>query len=156
MNSCCFTGHRQISDTELFAKLKKVLRELIERGVTDFYAGGALGWDTLCAKAVLELREDFGQIKLHLLLPCPPQEQTEDWTKEQKAEYDRILKAADSIKTVSPAYSRECMKKRNERLAAMGDICVCYYSEARRRSGTGQTVKMVKGLGKEIINLFEK
>lgn len=156
MNSCCFTGHRQALGKELSTKLEKVLRELIEKGVTDFYAGGALGFDTLCANAVLGLREDYGRIKLHLLLPCPPQEQTKDWTEEQRAEYDRILKAADSIETVSPSYSRECMKKRNKRLAEMGDICVCYYNAARRRSGTGQTVNMVKGLGKEIINLFEE
>lgn len=156
MKSCCFTGHRQITGgKEIADKLESVLTELIEKGVTEFYAGGALGWDTVCAKTVLKLRESFGQIKLHLLLPCPPNEQTKSWTEEQKAEYGRIIEAADSVETVSPKYTVDCMKKRNARLAEMGDICVCYYREARRRSGTGQTVNMVKRLGKEIINLIE-
>lgn len=155
MKSCCFTGHRQITGgKEIADKLESVLTELIEKVVTEFYAGGALGWDTVCAKTVLKLRESFGQIKLHLLLPCPPNAQTKSWTEEQKAEYGRIMEAADSVETVSPKYIEDCMKKRNARIAEIGDICVCYYREARRRSGTGQTVNMVKGLGKEIINLI--
>lgn len=42
----CFTGHRNVKET---AKLKEALInqlvKLIDEGTTDFYAGGAVGFD---------------------------------------------------------------------------------------------------------------
>ena len=56
----CFTGHRTIPQTER-AELKRRLRQetvrQIEGGATVFRAGGALGFDTMAAQTVLELRE---------------------------------------------------------------------------------------------------
>ena len=46
------------------------------------------------------------------------------------------------------------MKKRNARLAELGDICICYYNEKDFRSGTGQTVRMAEKAGKRIINMY--
>ena len=70
MKSICFTGHRKISeDTKtLSQKLYKKLEKAINDGVTDFYAGGAIGWDTLAAFTVIELRKNYPYIKLHLVI----------------------------------------------------------------------------------------
>lgn len=96
--NCCFTGHRIIPDADILReKLEKVLISLIENGTTDFYAGGAVGFDLLCEQTVLKLREENPNIKLHLILPCNEDEQTYGWTSENKAEYHRILLVADSI-----------------------------------------------------------
>ena len=49
VRSICFTGHRHIVRAELPALLKelrRVLETAIPQGFVDFYAGGALGWDT--------------------------------------------------------------------------------------------------------------
>ena len=44
MKSCFFTGHRKIKNTyKLYLKLINTLETLIEIGVVDFYAGGAMG-----------------------------------------------------------------------------------------------------------------
>lgn len=98
MRSVCFTGHRTIKITrELKAALINVLRELIENeDVVDFYAGGAVGWDTLCAQAVIALRRHYPHIRLRLVLPCCETEQTSKWNAEQQADYKMILAAADS------------------------------------------------------------
>lgn len=155
MKKVFFTGHRIFkANDETIGNLVAVLIKLISEGSTDFYGGGALGWDMLCENAVLKLREEFPDIKLHLILPCPPEEQTAFWLMAQIEEYQKILKSADSVEIVSKHYSKDCMKKRNERLAELGDVCVCYYNEKRRRSGTGQTVRLAEKSGKEIINLF--
>ena len=65
--TCCFTGHREIAPSE-FAKIKGRIREkieaLIEQGVIYYGAGGARGFDTLAAEAVLELKGKYPQIKL--------------------------------------------------------------------------------------------
>lgn len=56
MTSVCFTGHRKIDSSDMYA-LKSLLDSticgLVKRGVTDFYCGGALGFDTMCAHMVL-------------------------------------------------------------------------------------------------------
>lgn len=155
MKKIFFTGHRTIeNDKEIIEKLVDTLKKLISEGAVDFYAGGALGWDMLCEKAVIALRENLApHIKLHLILPCPPEEQIVRWNAFDKEVYRKIFEAADSAKALSEHYTKDCMKNRNAYLAELGDVCVCYFDESRRRSGTAQTVCMAKKLGREIINL---
>ena len=155
MKKVFFTGHRgSFYDAEDMYKLIKVLYNFAKEGTVDFYAGGARGWDISFESLVLALREKhFPDIKLHLVLPCPPEEQIAKWHRSEKAIYQGILKAADSVEIVSDHYDKNCMKKRNERLVELGDVCICYYNENRIRSGTGQTVRIAEKQGKEIINI---
>lgn len=156
MYSVCFTGHRNIKITDdLKQKLTEQLCTLIEaNGATDFYAGGAVGWDTICAYTVIELRSIFPQIRLHLVLPCCEADQTAKWSDLQKAAYKEIYSAADSIEYISQNYFDGCMKKRNERLIELSDICVCYYNSKKITGGTVQTVRMAKRKNMRIINLY--
>lgn len=66
-------------------------------GYCYFGVGGALGFDTLAAKVLLELREIYQHIKLILVLPCI--EQTKDWTKADIAVYEDIKNDAINIPT---------------------------------------------------------
>lgn len=153
--SCFFTGHRVLKiDDELFTILKSTLKSLIERGVTDFYAGGALEFDMVCANYVLRFKEDMFDIRLHMVLPCDLEIMCEKWGMAERGENKRICRYADSVEQVSQEYYDGCMKKRNARLAELGDICVCYW-DGRKRGGTFQTVNMAKKKGIEIINLFD-
>lgn len=131
MKSVFFTGHRTNSFyTEDMRNLLRLLRKFASEGTVDFYAGIARGWDITFESFVLLMRrDDFPFIKLHLVLPCPPEEQTANWNKSDKEEYQEILEAADSVEIVSEHYDKSCMKKRNERLVELGDICLCYYNE---------------------------
>ena len=157
--SVCFTGHRTIAEDKekLSARLYAFLERLVtEQKVTDFYTGGAVGWDTLAALTVLKLRESYPEVKLHLVLPCPFEEQSAKWNEAQKAEYQHILSLADSLEQVSDRYYNGCMKARNARLVELAsDYCICYWNPKDFRSGTGQTVRMAKKKGIEVINLFE-
>lgn len=152
MESCCFTGHRIIKITsELVRRLRNAIIEVIEKGVTEFYDGGAIGFDMLCAETVMEMKNEYPDIKLHLILPCSSDEQIKSWSKSQIAKYEMILNAADSVTVVSEHYTKECMKQRNQRLVELADCCICYCTNPR--SGTGQTVRMAKDKGIEVINL---
>ncbi|MBD5138971.1 MAG: DUF1273 domain-containing protein [Ruminococcus sp.] len=155
MKTVFFTGHREIKNyRETIQKLMTTLKKLILDGATDFYAGGAIGWDMICEEAVIALRENLApHIKLHLVLPCPPEEQTARWASFDREVYRKILDAADSVEVLSEHYTKDCMKKRNARLAELGGICVCYFDENRRRSGTAQTVRMAERLGRDILNM---
>lgn len=155
MKKICFTGHRDVRDTEKVQKtLLNILKSLINDDAEDFYAGGATGFDTLAADAVIRLRQIYPQIKLHLVLPCCEAEQTARWTDSQKSEYWSILAAADSVEYTSEHYYDGCMKKRNARLIELSDCCVCYYNDKKSASGTGQTVRMALKKRIKIVNLY--
>lgn len=151
----CFTGHRNIEDAEELKKtLTKLLVKLIDEGATDFYVGGAIGFDMLCENTVIELRECFPHIKLHLILPCSAEEQTAKWSDSDKIECNRLLSAANTVEICTEHYSNGCMKARNQRLVEYADVCVCYFNENNKRSGTGQTVRMAIKKGIDVINLY--
>lgn len=156
MRSICFSGHRTINKTDTLKNiLNDVLCSLIEKdGATNFYSGGAIGFDTLAANAVIRLRQIYPQIKLHLTLPCCEAEQTARWNDSQKSEYRKILASADSVEYISEHYYDGCMKKRNARLIELSECCVCYYNDKKSASGTGQTVRMALKNGIKIVNIY--
>lgn len=96
-NACCFTGHREIppEDREPLraALLSEIQRLYAEKGVTEFYTGGARGFDTMAAEAVLKIREAL-PVRLHLILPCKGQ--SDRWHFAEKRRYREILKQADT------------------------------------------------------------
>ena len=155
MRSCCFTGHRIMKITpELVQRLRVAIIGVIGMGVAEFYDGGAIGFDMLCAETVIALKAEYSYIKLHLLLPCPPEEQVKVWNNTQTARYREIMQAADSVTVLSEHYTEDCMRRRNERLVEIADFCICYCTNPR--SGTGQTVRMAQNKGIQIMNIFQR
>ena len=51
-----FIGHNECFGLSA-EKLKNTIRELIEKGVTDFLSGGQGGFDRLCGRCVYELKK---------------------------------------------------------------------------------------------------
>ncbi len=155
----CFTGHRQIAMSEvhtLLEKLRRILRTAITEGFSEFYCGGAVGWDTYCGMVVLELREQYPDIHLHLVLPCPPEEQVMYYTELQKRLYYQVYERADSRVIISMVHHKNCMRERNQRLVDAADCCICYFRQNAARTGTGQTVRMAKKKGIPVANLSTK
>lgn len=154
MKSCCFTGHRILKvNPELVSRLRDTIIDLYKQGVTEFYNGAALGFDLLSAKAVIELKNEYSEIHLRLLLPCPAEEQIKGWNKAQIPKYMQILDKADNVTVLSEHYTNDCMKRMNERLVELVDCCVCYCNNYR--SGTGQTMRLAKEKNIPIINLSQ-
>ena len=157
--SVCFTGHRTIAEDKetLSARLYVLLERLVtEKKVTDFYTGGAVGWDALAALTVLKLRESYPEVKLHLVLPCPFEEQSAKWNEAQKEEHKCIASFPDTKEFTSEHLDKHAMRIRNARLVELAsDYCICYWNPKHYRSGTGQTVRMAQKKGIEVINLFE-
>ena len=128
----CFSGHRVFQDptADIEKKLDKAVRDCISKGAECFVTGGALGFDTLAARTVIRLREEFPQIKLILALPCPPQAQTLKWSAAQVAEYQEIISLSDVVRVLSPEYTQSCMLDRNryENIYNIDTIrsCMCF------------------------------
>lgn len=148
----CFTGHRQIpyaDAVKLPALLEGVLIGLIGRGATVFRAGGAIGFDTVAALKVLELREKYPHIRLELVLPC--RNQTEHWEGAAVRTYRYILERADDARFLFDTYFDGCMLERDRRLVEGSDVCVAYCT--RSRGGTAYTFAHALREGLEVINL---
>lgn len=150
----CFTGHRNIAREDavrLPALLDGTLTDLIGRGATVFRAGGAIGFDTVAALKVLELRERYPHIRLELILPC--RNQTEYWEGTAVRTYQYILKRADSHLFLFDTYFDGCMLERDRRLVEGSDVCVAYCN--RSRGGTAYTFTQALRAGLEVINLHD-
>ena len=153
--SVCFTGHRKIPperiDT-LARRLKAIIVDLIENGYQYFGTGGALGFDTLAAQTVLELKTEYPDVKLILVLPC--QSQTRGWSARDIEVYKDIKSKADKVVYTSQEYTRGCMHKRNRHLVDNSSVCICYLTE--RTGGTAYTVNYAKDNGLMTKNIAEK
>ncbi|NLD87448.1 MAG: DUF1273 domain-containing protein [Clostridiales bacterium] len=149
---CCFTGHRNLDVCEIDGirqRLRETIIKLIDKGVNVFLAGGALGFDTIAALEVLEIRKEYPEISLILVLPC--MEQTKGWSEEDRAVYDDIMSRADGHTYVQESYTKGCMFARNRRLVELSTYCLCYMREMK--GGTAYTVKQAMEKGIEVINL---
>ena len=84
--TACFTGHRTIPPQQLedlAQRLRAAVEDAIGRGYRYFGAGGALGFDTLAAQTVLDLKKIYPHIRLILVLPC--RSQAERWNRDRKS-----------------------------------------------------------------------
>ena len=152
--TCCFTGHRKIPECELEtlkSALLAAIEEKINEGFLYFGAGGALGFDTLAAKAVIELRKSHPEIKLILVLPC--ENQSARWNESDKQIYRDVIEQADKVIVLQKDYTPDCMHKRNRHLVDNSNACICYLAEPT--GGTAYTVAYAKANGMEITNLAE-
>lgn len=144
--ACCFTGHRKIEPQNIPAlekNLRVAIKNLIHSGVTHYLAGGALGFDTLAARAVLSLRESYPEIKLTLVLPC--REQAQHWAPQDSAGYREILSRAEIVLYTSEHYFRGCFHIRNRYLVDHSGYCV--YHLASTTGGTAYTVNYASQKG---------
>lgn len=157
---CAFTGHRPeafsfgLDETDpscclLKRNIKKEIAALIESGATSFITGMALGVDTWCAEAVLELRESSG-IALIAALPYP--EQSRSWSEAQRERYFGILERCNERITVSSHYSRFCMFKRNRYMIERADTLLAVWNGSKS-GGTAYTLSYAKKLRRRIIVL---
>ncbi len=152
--NCCFTGHRRLSAEEFESvknNLKYTLIEMIKNGYQYFSAGGALGFDTLAALTVLELKKDYPRIKLILVLPCV--NQTRGWNKKDVEVYEYIKSKCDKCIYTSQEYTEGCMHKRNRYLVDNSSLCICYLN--KNIGGTAYTVRYARQKGLKVINLAD-
>ena len=151
---CCFTGHRKIS-YDMIKKLPDVLDRVIEsliwQGVTTFRAGGAIGFDTVAALAVLEKKKQHPEIRLELELPC--KNQSEGWSVGEVRVYEYVIRNADSFSYVCESYRKGCMLERNRRLVDGADFCVAFCSSDK--GGSAYTLRYAREKALNIINLYD-
>ena len=144
--ACAVTGHRRVEKDLDLIKLEKIFIKLIEGGFDTFLVGMAIGFDTICFKILEKLRR-FYDIKIIACIPCKTQ--SYKYSKEQKEEYDKMVKSADERVILSENYTPYCMHQRNR---YMVDNCYCLIAYLRQDfGGTANTVRYAQKQGVNII-----
>ncbi|MBQ3009051.1 MAG: DUF1273 family protein [Oscillospiraceae bacterium] len=149
---CCFTGHRDVPEEDyvkLMLALLKKMEELIQEGYTVVNTGGALGFDTMAASAVLRLKKKYPHIKLHMYLPFP--QQADRWKREDRNMYEYFKKQSEKIDFACESYTNYSMAKRNRALVDNADYCIAYCTKST--GGTVYTLNYAIGKGIDFINL---
>ena len=152
-NTCCFTGHRDISAMsfrELADRVDPLLQRLIKNGYKYFVCGGAIGFDTFAATYICSLKKRGFAIKLVLMLPC--RDQTAKWSNYDKMLYESILQNADEVIWLADKYYAGCMQKRNRAMVDASSACICYLNSLEH-SGTRQTVEYAMREGLAVANV---
>lgn len=155
ISTVCFTGHRDINKKlapYIPSALKSEIKRLILLGATSFRAGGAMGFDTVSALCVLELKELYPQITLDLVLPC--RDQTSGWSEESICAYNYILSKADSVKYITDTYRAGCMHERNRALVEGSDVCVAYLERSSGGSAYTYTYALKNNI--EVVNIYDE
>lgn len=158
--SCFFTGHRSIPDDKetIFVALKNHISYLYSIGVRDFHAGGALGFDTLAATTVIDLKRFHPGMRLVLNLPY--HNQTFGWNAVNVKRYEYIKSNADEIiytydGEVTDGYdTRKYLLKRNCDMVDCSKYGIAYFTGGK--SGTGYTLKYAKKRNCEVVNIYER
>ena len=150
--TCCFTGHRYIPANQykyIVNQLNEIVTMLINKGYRYFGTGGALGFDTIAAQTVLNLKKQYSWIRLILVLPCV--NQIKGWNKKEIDVYNKIKNRCDKYVYVSENYYEGCMQKRNRHLVNNSSCCVCYFTG--KKGGTSYTVNYAAKKGLKIYNI---
>lgn len=155
MKNCSFTGHRQINESHI-KPLEELLIKAIEyvysEGCRNFFCGGALGFDTMAAKAIIALRIKHSDMRLCIVVPC--KNQHDSWSPAERDMYEYVLSAADEVVYTSDEYKPGCMRVRNQWLADACDVLIAFVG--RDKSGSAQTVRMAQQKGKTVYNLYRR
>ena len=155
--ACCFTGHRPRALPKegspeghaLQEKLTMAVAAAAEAGVTTFLAGGAMGFDTLAAEAVI--KERLRHPELRLVLALPAEDQAALWREQDRQRYERILLEATETHYAALKSTPQAMRKRNRYLAEHADCCLCWLASSA--GGTFYTVNKALERGIPVYNL---
>lgn len=142
-----FFGEDDPMCAELKGRLARKIEELAVSGADRFFSGMALGVDTWCAEAVLELKKRLPKITLTAVIPC--RNQDEKWSFDERKRYRGLLDRCDRVICISENYVRDCMHKRNRALVELCDVLVAVYDG--KSGGTEYTVNYAEKCHKKII-----
>ena len=151
--SVSFTGHRHITDYKLISeRLKSTIKLSYDMGIRFFYAGGAVGFDILAAENVLNLKSEFLDMVLIVVVPFP--EQYKFFNGDNKKRYFNILDKADEVITISEKYTNIAYLKRNDYMVSHSNQLIAFW-DRKSKGGTSYTIKKAERGKRIIYNLYK-
>lgn len=154
MEGVCFCGQREVPPEEaplVEEETARLVARLAEQGTDWFLTGGAPGFETLAARAVLRVRRECPGLRLALILPC--QGQTWGWREEEKAAYRELLARADSRLCLARSYYPGCLQRQGRWMVDHSRLCICRPGPGQPRGYPGQTVAYARQRGVPVLLL---
>lgn len=133
----------------IYERTKSIVLELARNGVKYFGVGGAIGFDTLAAQLLMQLRDNEAQ-NIKIILVCPFPEFTSKWTVEQQKMFGLMYSKYDKVVYVDQVGSREAYLKRDRHLVDCSRYCIAYCT--RDYGGTAYTVRYAQKHGVQVFN----
>lgn len=153
---CCFTGHRpeklNIPEEQLTLLLEEEIKKAIVSGFTTYITGMAKGTDIVAGEIILRLREQDGRLKLICALPHPGfgLHWGGGWTER----FQRILAAADLVRTICPSFSYATYQIRNEWMIRHSALVIAVFNG--ERGGTKNTLDYAQRTGVPCVVIGEE
>ncbi len=158
--TCCFTGHRPSKlpwgrdegdprCLDLKRRLRDAVEAAYEEGFRHFICGMAVGCDFYFAEAVLDLREQRGDVTLEAAVPCPTQ--ADHWGEADRKRYQNLLAACDFETLVQDHYGPGCMQRRNRYMVDHSALVIAVYDGMP--GGTRQTLEYALRRGVSFVDL---
>ena len=147
MKTCCFTGHRNLTDEQMgFATIALVgcIEHLINDGYTHFITGMADGVDLLAAEIILQFKQRNKNIYIEAAVPH------RNRLKCRNAKFINILNHCDKVTVIQEKYDISCFMKRNVYMVDNSDIVIAVW-DGRKKGGTYNTIMYANSIGKRII-----
>ncbi len=155
--TCCFIGHRRVDMLEEGKKeLYKTIEDLIvEKGVSVFLFGSKSQFNTICHKAVTEIKEKYPEIKriyVRAEYPCI----NDDYKSFLLESYEDTYYPESVLNS-----GKACYIKRNFEMINKSDYCIIYYNDYYRRehyekkSGTKLVLDYAKNRRLKMINIYK-
>ena len=161
--TCCFTGHRDISDAEknrASDEIRRLVTQLCRRGVVRYIVGGALGFDTAAAVTLINLRDSgepclFGKdgkpVRIHITAAIPCLDQSAKWRLSDRVLYDSIMRSVDEKVVLHEKYVSGCMHERNRYMVDNSAYCIAFVR--KKTGGSYYTMNYAEKSGLETVNI---
>lgn len=156
-NTVCFIGHRnqklpwkdKIDLRYALTRIavQKEIEICISNGKTHFISGMTLGFDIMCSRIVLDLKEKYPFITLECALPYYDQDKY--WSLGDKIIYKNILERADKVRCIYDHYTRGCMRERNRYMVNSSSMVIALFDNIA--GGTEKTIAYAKKQGKYVV-----
>lgn len=157
-----FTGHRKKRllashgyDAGQLVQVRNDVADMVEdlykEGFRDFYTGMAEGFDMLAAEAVLQLKEQHGDMTLAAAIPFRGQDAWFD--PQDRLLYKELLERTDRVVMLSEKYYKGCYLRRDGYMVGRASLVIAYWDNVCD-GGTYHTVKKAVETGRKVINLY--
>lgn len=131
--------------------LRAEIEKAIERGYKTFLCGMALGFDTICAETIIDLKQKYPDIERIGAIPCKTQDSK--WADKDKARYRNLLQQLDGVRCIYDEYiGAECMLERNRYMVNNSSLMIALFDG--KAGGTESTIDYAKQQGLEIVIIY--
>ena len=145
---CAFFGHRNtVVTSELEENIKRIVRDLIARGINEFWCCEQGNFDWICRLVMFDLKKEFRFIRVCCVCAYNPQKYSQIRQESLSKMYDELTYTAE----IADGPPRFAISRRNRYIAENADVVLCHLTH--RSGGAYKAIKAAKNSGAEIIKI---